>query len=248
MRPATRIEKTIMSVPTIILIVGIVLYISSINKVNTVQQRLDMYELIKDSMKTYRKKDSSQVATIQNYESSNTKLFTNLMTKDLEILKLQKLVKDNEDKLKHGGSVTTFTDNTKIITKEVTVVKRDTILLEDCQDVVYSSNFNRNNWVKGNITASYDSTEIDFEINNQYDVVIGEDGKWYTWNRKTYAEVTNHNPYTTITTMKSYSVKAPKKKRLGIGFHVGYGIPLNLPLRTSFLIGIGLQYNIIELK
>ena len=79
-------------------------------------------------------------------------------------------------------------------------------------------------------------------------MVIGEDGKWYTWNRKMYAEVTNYNPYTTIITMKAYSVKAPKKKRLGIGVNVSYGIPLNVPLRTAFIVGVGLQYNIIELK
>lgn len=236
----------VVSITIIILLVSIfsIVYLINLDYERT-KQKIDLIKSLQDSLQIYRNKNNNEVAKISTINSS-IKDFIDLKTKDKEIQELQKLVKEYKNKLKNQGSVTKFSNSTKVETKTITKIEYDTIIKNNIQEIYpkYKSNFNLKGWVIGNILASKDSTNINLEINNEYSVIIGEESQGWFKPKKTFVEVINYNPYSSIEKLRTYQVEKPKNKSFSIGPYVGIGINQERKFIPS--IGIGLQYNILK--
>lgn len=237
--------KTI-SVTIIILLISIfsTVYLINIDYKRT-KQKINLIKSLQDSLQIYKNKDNNEVAKIGTINSS-TKDFIDLKIKDKEIQELQKLVKEYKNKLKNQGSVTKFSNNTKVETKTITKIEYDTIIKNNIQEIYpkYKSNFNLNNWVVGDIIASKDSTNINLGVKNKYAVIIGEESQGWFKPKKTFVEVINYNPYSSIEKLRTYQVEKPKNKLFSIGPYIGVGINQERKFIPS--VGIGLQYNILK--
>ena len=245
---------------TIIVILVLLNLKSCKNTQDTKKDYVNTINALPDTLTTYRNKDGMQVAKISLIETEKASQFLEIKSKDAVIVKLQEEVKKNEKRLGKSGSVTVITNTTEVKTVDTTyITSKDTIVRNDTVFVYpeYSSfikkglRIDSSYWVTANVKANKDSTSFDIGIQNSYVIVLGrEKAKGFKALFKpkvAFAEVTNENPYTSTKTIRSYQVKTPKPKRLGIGFHVGYGLVLDkVPILRPY-IGIGIQYNIIEI-
>lgn len=232
------------------LIVALFVFNESNMKLNReVKEKSGLISSLQDTLKVVRNRDSSLTATISTLETDNVKQFLNLQVKDSSILALQNLVKDYKSKLREAGSsATKLTTDTKVDTKSPTQVNpRDTVKGDSLVYIYpsYKSEFNLNNWVEGTVFATRDTTTLRLIVRNDYDVIIGSEGGLFK-KRKTFVEVTSHNPYSEIKTLRTYRVSQPPPKRWGIGIQAGYGLTLSdKPILTPY-IGIGVSHNLIR--
>jgi len=204
---------------------------------------------LNDSLVTVTNRDSSQTATISVLQTQNIKDFLTIATKDGQIKRLQDLVEANKSKLTKGSTATIVSTETKIKSTNPTIVTpRDTVEKESIIYLYpqYISDINLGRWVTGEVVANRDSISVNLEIENDYDIIIGESGKFLSWKKKPFVEITNHNPYTKTKVLRAYKVASPIKRRAGIGVFVGYGLPLTTTPKFGVMVGVGLQYNIIE--
>jgi hypothetical protein len=204
---------------------------------------------MEDSLKVMRNRDSSLTATISVLETENTKQFLSLVSKDLDILNLQELVRQYKAKLKDGGSATILGTDTKIDTKNPTKVSpRDTFVKDSFIYLYpeYASDFNLNGWVTGFVTSNKDSVQVSLSVKNDYSIVIGKESQGLFKKKKTFVEVTSKNPYTQIQTLRTYQVAEPKPNKFGIGIQAGYGLTLNNTPTLTPYIGVGVSYNLIR--
>ena len=200
---------------------------------------------LKDSMKTWKDKEGNFKANITLLENENSQYFTNWTTADSTVIKLQKLVKQYEAKIKHGGSVTTIGTDAKIDI----VAPSQTSGFTTVHDTVYAnykSDFNIKGWVWGTVSATKDSTTLGMRFKEEIDVAIGTEKTGFLGLGKgrPFAEVTLHNPFNKVSTLRAYSNKPVPAKRFGVGPVVAYGVgPGFIP---GVFVGIGVNWNIIK--
>src|SRR5690606_23066170 len=190
------------------LIVALFLYNENKMKLEReVKEGRGLITSLQDTLKIVRNRDSSLTATISTLETDKVKDFLNLSVKDSTILELQSLVKDYKYKLKEAGSsATKLSTDTKVDIKSPTEIgKGDTVKDNSLVYIYpsYKSNFNLNNWIEGSVFANRDTTTLKLIVRNDYDVIIGSEGGIFK-KRKTFVEVTSHNPYSEIKTLRTY--------------------------------------------
>lgn len=190
-----------------------------------------------DSLKISRNEKGELVAKISAFETQRTQDFLRYETTDSLTRELQKEVKEMRKYLKRNGSVTKFNTDTKV----------DTVFVTEVTEVpgkypIYSSKFNLDNWVYGNISASKDSTKLKVSIKNDYSVVVGREPTGFLGlgKGKSFVQVTNRNPYSSIKELKTYNVSVPRPKRFGLGPYVGVDI-LGRPS-----VGVSVNYDLIQ--
>lgn len=236
--------KTVLSIVLILFI--IVLLLKDCKAGHQLSSNDTMNVALKDSLKTWKDKEGNLKASISLLQNQNSKYFTNLTSADSTIVKLQKLVKQNEAKIKHGGSATIVDTEADIHV----VAPSQTSSFTTAHDTVYAnykSNFNIKGWVWGTVSATKDSTTIGMRFKEEIDVVIGieKTGFLGLGKGKPFAEVTLHNPFNKVSTLRAYSNKPAPTKRFGIGPVAAYGVgPGFIP---GVFVGIGVNWNIIKL-
>lgn len=227
-----------------ILALAILLYISNRNLQDDLRDSQANIEALTDSLTVMRNKDSSQTAIILAFQSNSSKDFLKIKSQDETIIRLQNLVRKYESKLKKTGtSATVISTNTNVNSSTPTsVTEKDTVIIDSLIYVYpeYTSNINMGGWITGTGISNKDTTRLNLQIRNDYDVVIG------VRNNKYYADVTSHNPYTDIKTVRTYVTSPSKPKKLGLGINAGYGITINQKLSLSPYVGVGVNYNLIE--
>lgn len=200
---------------------------------------------LKDSLKTWKNKEGNFKANITLLENQNSQYFTNWTSADSTVAKLQKLVKKYEAKIKHGGSVTTIGTDAKIDIVAPSQVNSFTTI-HDTVYANYKSDFNIKGWVWGTVSATKDSTTIGMRFKEEIDVVIGTEKTGFLGLGKgrPFAEVTLHNPFNTVSTLRAYSNKPAPAKRFGVGPVAAYGVgPGFIP---GVFVGIGVNWNLIK--
>jgi hypothetical protein len=237
-------------VKIILLVFAIIFIVAFLMRGCKAEQQLASNETmniaLKDSLKTWKDKEGNFKANITLLENQNSQYFTNWTSADSTVAKLQKLVKQNEAKIKHGGSVTTIETDANIHV----VAPSQTAGFTTVHDTVYAnykSDFNIKGWVWGTVSATKDSTTIGMRFKEEIDVVIGTEKTGFLGlgKGKPFAEVTLHNPFNTVSTLRAYSNKPAPAKRFGVGPVVAYGIgPGFIP---GVFVGIGVNWNIIKL-
>lgn len=197
-------------------------------------------QVLGNEMTSYRNRDSLHVAKIVAIETDNYKSFLKIQSKDSMILFLQSEVKKYKKQIKEpGSSITTVTNTTHMQGTIPTNVTQSPLAAGVSSTFPTYTSSKSTLWLDLNIIAKRDSTHFDLKVRNKYSVVVGHD------KQGTFAEVTNYNPYTETTDMRTYSVLIPKPKRLSLGIHAGYGI-----VDTGFgpYFGVGINYDLINLK
>lgn len=215
---------------------------------------------LNDTMISYITKDGLQVSKINLIETENIKQFLTIQSNDNQILKLQEEVKKNKKRINKSGSVLIISNKTEVqssdttyITSKDTIIRNDTVFIYPEYSSLIKKGLRKDSlyWITAIIKANKDSTSIGISLNNSYTVVIGNEKEKGFKNlfkpKIPFVEVTNENPFTETKTLRAYQIKYPKPKRLGIGFNVGYGLIFDKKPIFSPYIGIGLQYNIIQI-
>lgn len=210
-----------------ILYTGTIIYFSDKIKEEKLLTQTSYSEL-----EVWKGKDNSTHAKIAVLESEKVKTFTDLQTKDSIIISLQEEVKKHKKNLKKSGSVTKIETKTEVVYKE----KRNPTLNSD---TLHFSNINFQEWIKGKLLVQTDSVDLTLKIKNDYTVVIGQESQGWFKPKKTFAEITNKNPYSTIETMRTYAVTAPKTKRWSIGAGMGAGIDMSGKFQATVGIYVG---------
>lgn len=255
-------ERIYKVVSIIIIVILILLNIRSCK--NTQDNKKDYVSTInalQDTMISYRNKDGIQIAKISLIETQSARQFLEIQSKDIEIVKLQGEVKENKKRLGKQGSVTIIGNSTQLntidttrITSKDTIIKNDTVFVYPEYSSVIRKGLRKDSsyWILASVKANKDSTSLDVKVENSYIIILGSEKRKGFKNlfkpKVAFAEVKNENPYTSTNSIRSYQIKAPKPKRLGIGFNIGYGLTFDKNYTPIFrpYIGIGLQYNIIE--
>lgn len=211
-----------------------------------------MNKALGDSLKTWKDKEGDFKANITLLENENADYFTKWNTADANVIKLQALVTKYKKQLSKKGSATVITTDAEIDITEPTIVYRDT---SKPYDPVYKTNFEimgtgkykNTKWVWGVVHATKDSTTVGMRFHEEIDVVLGEEKTGFLGLGKPrpFAEVTLHNPFNKVSTLKSFNVTPPKPKRFGIGPTLSYGIGSGFV--PQVFVGVGVNWNLIRL-
>lgn len=220
-----------------------------LNSRRELEEQIILQEAIHAELETWIDKDGVNRARIQSLETSNTKDFLKLTTKDSSIIALQKSVKSMEKYLKKQGSVTNFSTSTGIDTSAKTKVIENKV---QPQFPIYWSDFNLQDkqgksWVYGNSTATKDSTTLKLNVINDYSVTLGIEPTGFLGlgKGKPFGDVKNYNPYSVTEELRTYQVTIPKPKRFGVGPVVAYGFGTT-SIKGQWFVGIGGSYQLIK--
>lgn len=206
-------------------------------------------EALTDTLSVTRNKDSSQTARIMAFETQSAKDFLKIQSQEADIIRLQNLIRNNKSMMKPGASATVLSTETNVNTKTPTIVySRDTIYQDNLVYLYpeYKSEINLSNWITGTSISNKDTTTLNLKVRNDYDVVIGDDRDHIFQKYKPYAEVTSHNPYTDIKTVRTHRVSVPAPKMMGVGVHIGYGMTLQQRPVWTPVISVGVNFNLFE--
>ena len=213
--------------------------------------------VLNDSMRVWTDKQGLFNAQVANFKTRETEHFTKLKTKDAKVIELQNLVESLKSKLKDGGSATIIHTVADIKVKEPSRVVgfdtiKDTVYARYTADIDVTGKMKINNkdsivsWVTGRVDATRDSIGIDLKFNERIDVVLGEEPTGFLGlgKPKSFAQVTLHNPFNKVKSLKSYSKEPLPQKRWGVGpvgaYGVGYGFV------PQFFVGAGINYSFIR--
>ena len=227
----------------ILMVIIAILYFTNISYQKEAKENANLVISLNDTLKTWKDKDSLSHAKIQIIETKRTKDFLSLQSKDEEIIKLQKTVKQYEKQIKNQGSVTNFTSETKIITKDSLVTDS---VCGKCSFYFSNSNpwFSVDASIYPTKTPNQLSLSLDLKVKNEYSVILGEEEQGLFKKPKPFVEVLNHNPYSETKSLRTYRVSNNVRvKRFGIGPNISAGFD---DTGFSWYIGFGLQYNLIK--
>jgi hypothetical protein len=215
-------------------------------------QNKTMNKALGDSLKTWKDKEGAFKANITLLEYQNADFFTKWNTADADVIRLQALVSKYKKQLDKKGSATVITTDAEIDISEPTIVYRDST--KPC-DPIYKTDFKimgtgkykDTKWVWGEVTATKDSTQVGMRFYEEIDVVIGQEKTGFLGlgKPKPFAEVTLHNPFNKVSTLRSFNVTPPPAKKFGIGPTVAYGVGSGFI--PQVFVGIGVTWNIIRL-
>ena len=206
-----------------------------------------LYASTQDTVKYWKNKNGENVAKISVLETDKARDFIKMATKDSTIKELQELVKKYKKQLNNGGSATIIQTITEYDTTYVSTHHLDTIYFPT--STVLDSISNR--WIKSRFGFVNGNTVFSLNVVNDYSLVIGEESRGLFRKKEIFAEVTNHNPYTTTKTLRTYQVAVQRQKRWGIGPNFSVSAIPVLTGGSQFLqflptVGIGVQYNFIN--
>ena len=227
----------------ILMVIIAILYFTNISYQKEAKENANLVISLNDTLKTWKDKDSLSHAKVQIIETERTKDFLSLQSKDEEIIKLQKTVKQYEKQIKNQGSVTNFASETKIITKDSLVTDS---VCGKCSFYFSNSNpwFSVDASIYPTKTSNQLNLSLDLKVKNEYSVIVGEEKQGLFKKPKPFVEVLNHNPYSETENLKTYQVSNNVRvKRFGIGPNISAGLDGK---GFSWFIGIGLQYNLIR--
>ncbi len=258
MNQADKIElqESWRKVKPILLVLGVLILVAYLMRGCEAEHKLaqanTMNKALGDSLKTWRDKEGNYKANITLLENENADYFTKWNTADSTVVKLQALVTKYKKQLDKKGSATVITTDADINISEPTIVYRDTTkpcdpIYETPFEIMGTGEYEKTKWVWGIVTATKDSTRVGMRFHEEIDVVIGQEKTGFLGLGKPrpFAEVTLHNPFNKVSTLRSYSTTPLPAKRFGIGPVIAYGVGYGFT--PQFFAGIGINWNWIKL-
>lgn len=201
----------------------------------------DLNNAANDTLLQTRNKLGQQITSISVLTSEREKDFLKLRTQDSSISKLQKTVKDYRGKLTAATIASTQTTDSG---KTVTVIKTDTVYKDGKIELkpVYSTAWNET-WSVGIIEARYDSIHRSIKTRNEFTFTHGYKRNLFKKD-VLKVEMTNLNPHTVTTELRSYSAKIPKKRfNIGLGVSCGYSLTT---FKWDAILGVNCSFSLIR--
>lgn len=248
----TKIEnlKTVLIVVLILLVVGNAFWVQNLKA--DLNETTALYEATQDELVSWKNKDGENVARIAVLETRDAEMFTSMHTQDSLIKELQTLVKDYGKQLKKQGSATIIKTETKYDTVYVKLdaepinIFPGSRIMDSINNKWIHSRFGfRVSSVEGNY-ISVDTTYYSLNVKNDYSLVIGKEKTGFLGlgKPKLFAEITNHNPYTETTALRTYQVSQEKTELgVGIGPAIGYGFGTK---GADWFVGFVAQYSLFK--
>lgn len=217
---------------SIVVVIFLCFFLSMIiYRCERLEQKVDNYEILSDSLTHYKNKHGEDVARINVLECKKNEDFLKLKTKDSTIKELQSLVKEHNHKIKDNGIATIIHTETTIHDTIPVIYRGDTVFFDE-----------ENEWLTLYGQIIKDSLSYYLLINNKFKMITGEEGG------KKYSEFICENPYTSTSVLRVYQ-NIPKKKRfvLSAGGGAGAGIDaLSGRFCIPIFLGISLGVKILE--
>ena len=204
--------KYIISIIVILILISLTMKTCSQN--NTIKEKDSLINSLNDTVKIWKDKQNISHTKSQIIETSNVKDFLEIKNLKNENKILQEEVLKYKSKIKKGGSVTVATTNVNTKVSSKSKIIDSTFIIEDKKYPIYTSNFNKNEWIKGTIKAGPDSIIIDpLKIKIEQTFIIGEDRTGFLGlgRPKPFIEVVNKNPYAETEKLKTYQVDIKSK-------------------------------------
>ena len=243
---------------TLAALAGIIIVALLYKKCNPVDEtdksQLAIIRALDDTITKYKNAYKETVYTMSVIKTENAKTILALQTKDSTVRRLQGLVSDYQGKLEAGSAVLTAKIETMMHDKpSVESIFFDTgeyyvpknYKLDTTTNGYYPYNTyptykihsdSTNHWLLYDITVNHDSSNVNIKVLNDFDAVIGVNKK------KPFVDIIIKNPYSIVSTIRTYQVSLPKPKRWGIG--PSAGMTFDGVLKPY--VGIGLSYNLIR--
>ena len=235
----------------LLLLTGAGFYIKKLKTDN--REINDLYAVQAAELQTWKNKDGLNMAKIESFKTRETETFLEMKTKDSEIIRLQELVKEKNKYIKQqGDAITLLKSQTQIDTiitepvPEALVMTKDSLSYSfDNKWIIASYGF-RLNYQNPFERMEVQSTFLNLTVNNEYGILLGSESTGFLGlgKRKPFAEVTNYNPYTKTTVLRTYQVDGYPNSRFGVGLMAGYGFTSDL--NTGIFVGVGVSYNLIK--
>jgi hypothetical protein len=252
----TKFQETWSKIRTIFIVIGVLILVGYLMKSCEAETKLaetqTLNKAMNDTLKTWKDKEGNFKAKITSLETKNVETFTKWKTSNNEVIKLQALVTKYKKQLDKKGSATVITTNADIDISEPTIVYRDTTkpcdpIYETPFEIMGTGKYEKTKWVWGIVTATKDSTRVGMRFHEEIDVVIGQEKTGFLGLGKprSFAEVTLHNPFNKVLTLRSYSTTPLPAKRFGIGPVVAYGVGYKFAFQ--FFVGVGINWNLIRI-
>ena len=208
----------------VVVLMLILLTMRTCSQSNTIKEKELLINSLNDTVKIWKDRENKSHTKTGIIETTNVKDFLEIKKLKDENKTLQEEVSKYKSKIKNGGSVTVATTkiDTKISTKSKIV--DSTFIIKDKKYPIYTSNFNKNEWIKGTIKAGPDSIVIDpLKIKIEQTFIIGEDKTGFLGlgKSKPFIEVVNKNPYAETEKLKTYQVDIKSKNKNKTWFIIG---------------------------
>lgn len=195
---------------------------------------------LNDTLTVWKGKDGKNHAKISVLEYENTKYFLDLDTANQEVRELQRLVGDYKKELSRKGSATIIKTETKYDTIRE-IPKELAEQIKHLREGIFDSVHNR--FISSKFGFRDNNSYYNLVVHNNVSVVVGESKGGLFKKRKTFVEVKDENPYAETKSLRTFQVQPPGKSKFSIGPQVGYGFSD----KPTPYVGIGLQYNLINL-
>ena len=185
----------------------VVIYCSSPTK-KQLKQEVQLFYDLQDSIRYYKNRDNSTSAQIKLLEADKKSLGKVLAARDKSLLELLK-----------SGSTQATVFNTTTQYDTVTEVRVDTVNAKP-----YFLDSTDNRWITLKVELKNDSLYKSITLRDSISVSFKRVPQGFLRKRKSVVEVTNHNPYVKVNSLRSFSVKEKKSKSLfWLGIGVGAG-------------------------
>lgn len=199
----------------------------------------DLQTSLNDTLAQSRNKYNQQVTSISVLQTEREKDFLKLRTLDSTVSKLKKAVNNYKGKLQSATVASTETTDTG---KTVTIVKHDTVYIDGKTELkpVYSTSW-KERWSEGTIEAHFDTITRNIKTKNEFTFTHGTKRNLFKKD-VLKVEMTNLNPNTVTTELRSYQVTMSKKRfSIGLGCTYGYSLTTYKPdavvgLNASFIL------------
>ena len=213
---------------TLAIAIIILLSISTYNNYIKLHDYENIVNVQNDSIEHLINKNGEHVARIKSFEIDNQKNFLKINFQDSLINELQYTVK------KYKKENIQFAAIIKSYAEIDTTAKVEYIVTEVPTQPLYKWSLNTE-WYRMLGETNHEKSKVNLKFYDSKSIVS------YIKKKNIITEVTDHNPYSSTYGLRSYTSKAPKQKKFGIGPNIGWS-PWN-----GVYGGIGINYNIIEL-
>lgn len=211
--------------------------------------------LVPNKQTTSVGKNGESISVIESYTTRSASDILRQETSDAMIIKLQKIIADNKDKLNKGGSAVAYVVGGGIskTTPTEPVIQPDIDPISNiapciCKDTFRSKYSDK--WMSYDIKANKTTTSVVFSYTDSVNVLN------YNWYKEDYGffkrlvnkkylltKVTSENPHNTIKNISSWSNESTDEPRTSVGLSVGaqWGFET---AKISPYVGVGVNYRL----
>lgn len=209
------------------------------DEANRNRQQVSMYEKLQDSIKTYKDREGNLVNQISVLESSNSKYFLDIRSRDSTIMLLQDVVK------KSGRGINKPGGTAAVIEREIVL---DTVIQKEVEYVIVDNKLFlkdsfKDIWMDAKYERDGDKSKWNFKTKDLLTMaIVEEDGE-------KVAKITNHSPYSNTKDVRvwQFENEKPKHRKWGIGVSAGYGVSFGRDkIQSGPTILVGVSRNLIS--